>query len=122
MINKKYSFKDFMGVDLTKVDSKELNNTEIVGSCFWQENSPKKQVFPPTMTGVIFRRCNLDNCVIPDGNTVEPDCTNKQIKIFTVDDQNNTIVGGEDWIVDDALEKVEKLHSANQIADQMVEK
>jgi len=88
-INKKYSFSnEFAGQDLSNRPAAEFNNSEIVGSCFYQENKPDAHVFPADMTGVVFKRCNLDNCYIPKGNTVitekdHPDysCT-KRIKVF----------------------------------------
>ncbi len=104
MINKKYSFKDFMHKKFLDVDASEFNNTEIKGSCFYQEslwnadslsNSPKDprvDVFPAGMTGVTFTRCNLDNCKIPSGNIIGERNSNRKIRV-----QNDN----EDWVLND---------------------
>ena len=70
-MNEKYSHKDFSGKLLVDVDPKELNDTEIRGSCFAQEIPFGKQaefvqVFPKGMTGVTFVGCNLDNVLVPE--------------------------------------------------------
>ena len=98
--NKKYSGKDFTFINLTKVKASEFNNSEIFGSCFYAEN-PTTAVFPKTMKGVTFDRCNLDNVVISEGNTVLPSCTNKKIAI-----QNDL----EDWMLDENLNPVEPIN------------
>lgn len=96
-MNEIYSYKDFTGQDLSEERVADFNNSTIVGSCFAQEvplghaGSPMKDTFPPTMTGVTFEKCNLDNCVIPVGNTVEVTSINRKIQI-----QNDL----EDWFLD----------------------
>lgn len=112
-VNEKYSFKDFSGRDFSKLDpKKEFNNTEIVGSCFYQENKPFSEIFPALMTGVIFKRCNLDNVKIPKGNTIVTDgwekCCNKQIHV-----QNDL----RDWEVDKDLKAVRPLHDDGENSD-----
>jgi hypothetical protein len=97
-INQKYSFKDFTHHKFVKVDPKEFNDTVIVGSCFYQEGDPDQKVFPDGMKGVTFKRCNLDNVLIPEGNTVDKDCTTKRIKV-----QNDL----RDWILDKDNKPVE---------------
>ena len=98
-VNEKYSYKDFTGMDFSKVDVKEFNNTEIIGSCFSQEE-PFTSIFPDKMTGVKFARCNVDNVNIPVGNTLEK-CTNKMIK------RQNDL---EHWVVDKELKPIEPLN------------
>ena len=44
-------------------------NGIIVGSCFSQE-TPSTEVFPADAE-IHFLNCNLDNCVIPEGCTVD---------------------------------------------------
>jgi len=78
--------------------AKDFNNTEIVSSCFAQDE-PFTDVFPPGMTGVTFvGKCNLGNCNIPPGNTVEG--FNKHYKT-----QND----GEYWVIDTELKPIEPL-------------
>ena len=113
-VNTKYSFHVFMRQSFVDVDPSEFNNTEIVGSCFYQESlwdgdslsaSPKDplvDVFPPSMTGVTFVRCNLDNCNIPAGNVVGERCSHRKLRV-----QNDN----EDWVLDGSskpLEPVDK--------------
>jgi hypothetical protein len=99
-VNKKYSYGSWMGKDLSKVEAKEFNNSEIWGSCFYQENEPDKHIFPEDMTGVTFYKCNLDNVYIPAGNTVDSSCTHKKIRV-----QNDW----EDWILDKDLKPVKAM-------------
>ena len=108
--NEKYSFKDFTGCNFTTSDPKEFEG-EIVGSCFAQQNG-WRDVFPPDMTGVHFRRCNLDNCRIPDGNTLETEgweaCCNRHHKV-----QNDL----EIWLLDDDGNPTEPLNKDDLIAE-----
>lgn len=101
-INEKYSYKDFTGQSFVGVDASEFSDSEIVGSCFYQENSPDKTVFPPGMHGVTFTRCNLDNVSVSRSNytsiVVGEHCSNRRVMV-----QND----GHDWTVDDALQPVE---------------
>jgi hypothetical protein len=95
MINEKYSFKGFMGQSLKGVPVEEFNNTEIKGSCFYQEAKETdvevlSDIFPDGMVGVTFQRCNLDNVEIPAGNTIDGRCSNRKIKV-----QNDR----EDWVL-----------------------
>lgn len=93
-INTKYSYKSLNRQSFTKIDPKDFTG-EIIGSSFFQIN-PFTDVFPPNLTGVIFTRCNLDNCNVPIGCVVVGG-TNKHIKI-----QNDQ----EYWIVDDQLKPI----------------
>ena len=94
-----YSFKDFTNRSLVTERLIDFPiGGEIVGSCFYQEARAtsttlvqiRKAIFPVGMTGITFRRCNLDNVLIPPGNTVEPDCSTRVIRV-----QNDL----EDWIM-----------------------
>lgn len=94
-INEKYSYKTFKRQNLSKIDPKEFNNSEIVGSCFYQDK-PYSDIFPPELEKVIFINCNLDNCNIPTGSIVEGG-TNKHY--IVANDQ-------EYWLVNDRLELI----------------
>ena len=89
-VNEKYSFKDFMNMDLSDEPAEDFSYTIIRGSCFYQENKKNVKVFPKDMVGVEFDGCNLDNVKVDDDNTVLPSCTNKKVKVE--DD-------GFDWFV-----------------------
>lgn len=102
-INEKYSFKDFTNKEFTAIDPAEFNNSEIKGSCFYQEAreidpTPDKDIFPSGMIGVLFTRNNIDNCNIPPGNTVGERNCNRRIKI-----QNDW----HDWVLDGAHKPIE---------------
>ena len=89
-----HSRKDYTGRNL---QNEVFEEGEIVqGSCFAQER-PDTVVFPEDMTGVTFKNCNLDNCVIPAGNTVI-DCWQRRILVQP---------DGLDWIVDADNQPVE---------------
>jgi hypothetical protein len=105
-INQKYSFKDFTGQDFSSVDASEFNNTEIKGSCFYQEGEPDTEIFPTGVTGVTFIRCNLDNVKIPVGNTVDKTCINRKIKA-----QNDL----EDWFLNDSNQPTEPMRKADYL-------
>lgn len=79
-VNKKYSYKDFMDKSLKGADVAELNNSTIIGSCFYQQENPDADIFPDGMTGVIFQRCNLDNVLVTAENTVDESNTHKKLK------------------------------------------
>ncbi len=104
-INKTYSHGDFTDQTFTDRPAKEFNDTEIVGSCFYQQAGTDTVVFPADMKGVTFRRCNLDNVLIPSGCTVAEDCCTKRIMAqpltpkATKDDGDYT-EGAVDWFVD----------------------
>lgn len=101
-LNQKYSYKDFTDKSFTDIPAEEFNNSEVVGSCFYQQANSDTVIFPDYMIGVTFSRCNLDNVHIPSGNTVimaGPDkCCHRKIKV-----QNDLM----DWILDDSLKPVE---------------
>lgn len=103
-INQKYSKKDFTNQSFTKEPAKDFSNSEIIGSNFYQElisGSLTKSIFPVGMTGAIFNRCNLDNVVVPLGNTVLPNCTNRKIRV-----QKDL----EDWVVDNFGNPIEPVN------------
>lgn len=100
-INEKYSYKDFLTQTLTDTDPKEWDDTEVVGSCFAKEK-PNTKVFPDGIKNVTFKKCNLDNVVVPEGCTIEGG-THKLIEV-----QND----GEDWILDKDLNPVEPVNKA----------
>lgn len=96
MINEKYSYKSFKRKTFRNIDASEFSNSEIIGACFYQE-IPYSRIFPDGIVDCVFTKCNLDNCNIPEGCTVNKG-TNKQIKLQK---------DGEYWIVDEGLNPVE---------------
>lgn len=72
----KYSFKDWSEADFTTAT--DLNGKTIRGAYFYKEGKPFREVFPADMKGVTFEFCNLDNVVVPEGNTMIG-CCNRQI-------------------------------------------
>ena len=110
-MNKKYSFKDFTHQSFKDVTDL-VPGTVIVGTCFYQENHPDSHIFPETMTGVTFLRCNLDNVFIPPGNIVGAiqgvESTQKRIKV-----QNDN----DDWILDNKLSPVEPMNKKQRIVE-----
>lgn len=113
-INEKYSYGYWGGLGpsfLTR-PAAEFNDSTIVGSCFYRilnvgDAIGKRQIFPDGMTGVIFDHCNMDNIVVPVGNTVLPNCCHR-----TIIPQNDLC----DWIADDdTLAPVEPIDKAEFI-------
>lgn len=92
MINEKYSFKDFTGMDLSRHDPAGFTGI-IKGSCFAQEFLFNEEPVPRSIFPVgiycIFERCNLDNVLVTQVMT--DDCSNRVIKV-----QNDR----EDWVLD----------------------
>jgi len=110
--NKKYSYKAFPyhGLSFKDRPAEEFNNTEIIGSCFfqsWKEDDVEvvKDIFPDGMIGVVFKKCNLDNIHVSTGNTVITEgkerCTHLKVRMM------NDLA---DWILDDELKPVEPLN------------
>ena len=83
-----YSHKDF--TSQTLIERTDLNGQFIRGSCFSQQ-VPDSVIFPEGMTGVTYLNCNLENCVIPEGNTVI-DCETRRYAV-----QND----GNGWEIDE---------------------
>lgn len=98
-----YSHKDFTGLSFVDHDLFDLSYLTIKGSCFFQRE-PDTQVFPENMSGVTFINCNLDNCIIPEGNEVI-DCST--LRIMTLED-------GLDWIVDENNSPIQPLSQTEE--------
>lgn len=62
----------------------------VVGQCFSQEK-PDTVVFRPGTIGMRLVNCNIDNCLIPPGNSVQGECSQRRFFI-----QNDL----RDWEVD----------------------
>jgi hypothetical protein len=84
-----YSYKSFKYQNFVDIKPEEFNGSEIIGASFYQVE-PFTDVFPKDVKNCTLTRCNLDNCNIPSGFTVNGG-TNKHIK-----SQND----GEYWVVD----------------------
>ncbi len=83
-----YDDKDHTGHDLS--DRTDMDGLTIHGLCLSHE-TPDARVLPPSLRGTTFIACNLDNVLIPDGNTLI-NCSNRRFKIQ--DD-------GQDWEIDE---------------------
>lgn len=103
-MNKKYSYKDFTGKTLIGTDLKEWNDTEVIGSCFYNE-TPNTKVFPDGIKGVKFIKCNLDNVVVPKECTIEGGC-HRLIQMQK---------DGEDWLLDENLNPVEPMNKNDYV-------
>ena len=86
-ISEKYSHKDMTGWDLSREGN--MNGLVIYNSCLSNE-TPDAQILPQGLYGATFIACNLDNVLVPEGNTVI-DCTTRRYEV-----QNDL----EDWVVD----------------------
>jgi hypothetical protein len=71
--------------------------------CFSQE-TPDADIFPDGMTGVTFLNCNLDNCYIPEGNTVVGGSQRRfapqnDLRDWEIDYDDNptTLINEESW-------------------------
>lgn len=89
-----WSFKDFSNRTISDVIP---DGTVVYASSFYFEGKAT-HVFQASMRGVTFVRCNLDNCIIPPGNTTL-DCSMRQIRV----------IDGVDWLVDENDEPIEAL-------------
>jgi len=76
-LNGAYSYRSFETQTLLGVDPAELSGTIIRGSG-WSFSEPFTAVFPEGTTGIEFQACRLDNIAIPDGSTMDADCSNYQ--------------------------------------------
>lgn len=89
------SFKDY-----TAHMNVPIANGEIVyASCFSKE-TPDTHVFPDTLTGATFIKCNLMNVFIPEGNTVI-DCLQQKYKVQK---------DARDWFINDDGEPTEVMN------------
>jgi hypothetical protein len=100
-MNEKHSYRDYSYKQFVDDKPDEWNDSEIIGTCFAQ-HEPFTDVFPKELSKVTFSKCNLDNCIVPEGCTVNGGC-HRQIKV-----QNDL----EDWIVDNYLNPIEPLNKA----------
>lgn len=82
-----WSFKNFTNQILGDAD---LSGKVIYSTLFYSE-TPNTKIFPDDMTGVTFIKCNLDNIIIPEGNTL---IESSNISFKAQDD-------GRDWILED---------------------
>lgn len=94
MIYSYFSSRDYTNLILDDVQH-YMNDETIRGACFSQQQ-PDTKVFPDEMTGVTFVNCNLDNCIIPEGNTLI-DCSNRRYQVqndlndWEIDENNNPV-------------------------------
>ena len=121
-LNIRYSRRDCTGQRFTDRPAAEFAG-EIVGSCFWQEAgalspldaTPWVEVFPADLRGVTFLRCNLDNVVLPAGNT-PVDCTHKAIKETTNAETGEPEIWAGEW-VDNVFEPQELISGSGVVLE-----
>lgn len=100
-----WSWKDFTAHSLLNIPS----GTNVYLSCFSCE--APTPIFPSTMTGVTFYNCNLDNCIIPDGNMIIGGSNrfflvHKDMRDWEIDEQANPIapLDNEPYSLEELLE------------------
>lgn len=91
--DEKLSFRDFTNWEFKSRPEYDFNNKVIYSSCFMQE-TPDSDIFGNIIRGAVFINCNLDNVIIPEGNTIimEGGGSQKRFK-----NQND----GNDWEIDE---------------------
>lgn len=90
-VDDELSFRVFNGWEFLSRPEYDFKGKTIYASSFYNE-TPDYQVFPEDMKGAIFIKCNLDNVLIPEGNTLIQ-CSQRRFKV-----QNDL----NDWLVDEA--------------------
>lgn len=83
-----YDDQDMTGHDLS--GRTDMSGLTIHGLCLSHEK-PEAQVLPSDLTGTTFIACNLDNVLVPPGNTLI-NCSNRMFQANPDD--------GQDWLVD----------------------
>lgn len=78
-------------------DRTDMDNLQIEGLCLSQEKP--SEVLPPNLMGVTFSYCNLDNVIIPPGNTLVH-CSNRR---FAIQED------GLDWELDENNQPIKVL-------------
>ena len=91
-------YKDFTNKKFLDVD---IPQTQISGSCFYQEE-PYSKIFKDDLV-CDFHNCNMDNVDLPQGCTISGTTCNRHIKWFD----------NELWSVDREGNKVELIEAVN---------
>ena len=78
---------------LKSLTAKDWSNCEVRGSCFYRAGEARA-IMPDDVTGLVLRDCNLDNCILPKGATVEGG-THKNLWV-----QNDGATWVCDWVTD----------------------
>lgn len=91
--DEEWSLQDFTNQDLSGAD---MSGKVIYGSDF-SHSVLDSHPFPPSLSGASFYRCNLDNCVVPNGNAIDADSSRRRILSlsdgdFLLDGNNNPTV------------------------------
>jgi hypothetical protein len=95
--NNELSFKNFVNKIVSNLS---FSDKVIYSSSFYHE-TPDVHTFPEGMTGVTFINCNLDNCYIPEGNTLV-NCSTRRFMANPED--------GHDWEVDENLNFIKPIN------------
>ena len=91
-----YSNRDLTGFNLS---TENMDGMTIENSCL------SDATLPPTLTGATFIDCNMDNVIVPEGNTMIR-CSNRTIRL-----QND----GDDWVCDPVtLEPIEPVNKKSR--------
>ena len=100
-MNKKHSYQDYNHQSFVEDDTKDWDNSEVIGTCFHQDD-PDTVIFPAGMTGVTFSKCNLDNCRVPAGNTVITEGVDRCCHRWIA-----TMTDGGQWVLDSKMAPIE---------------
>lgn len=96
------------GVTVDELRKADIPPGTVIENSTFAAETPDTVVFPDGMKGVRFKRCNLDNVVIPPGNPDLGDHENVSRRRFKANPAD-----GKDWEVDQAGKFTKELNAAS---------